>query len=165
MKAVNQNKKLISQGFKWLAKTGEEEIKVRFVRIMKQSMVWIREAHKTRAKAVRHLAETDTMAWAVFHDGRRVAAGYSDGTDYDSAGNVIQDEYSVKGDLTAKFEVKGSSTKGWYGIVGSDMSHGWYRITWEKDFLQYSINEFKRNFNKYFNKLSDNFSLIGLKTD
>ena len=49
-----------------------------------------------------------------------------------------------------KLEAIGSETKGWVGIVMSEMTFNWYRVDWEIGFLNYSVEEIKRNFKSIF---------------
>ena len=45
-------------------------------------------------------------------------------------------------------------TKGWVGIVLSDMANNWYRVDWEYDYLAYSADMVKSHFNNFFKPIA-----------
>ena len=89
--------------------------------------------------AVHHhnIDERDTLGWAIFHDGTLVKS-------------EAQDKGPITGNVLSKLEAIGSGTSGWVGIVMSEMTFNWYRVDWEIGFLNYSVEEIKRNFKSIF---------------
>lgn len=133
-----QNKRVISQAFSRFRKEDERIIEEGMIRVAKAGLDFLIEAHEHHPYAHRHPEEVDTMAYAIAHNGAIVASQGYNGNGDDLPGNAQE---------AAERLLAGSI--GWTAIVLSDME-GWYRVDWEWGFLQYSSDEIKENFNKYF---------------
>lgn len=133
-----KNRTTIKNAFTGFSARKENFITVRFAELMKYGMEKVLEAHDEFGIVHHHnIDERNTLAWMIFHNGVKVAG---DG----------QDEGSTEGTAIWRIESLGSSTKGWVGFVMSEMTFNWYRVDWEEDFLNYSIEEIRLNYRKIF---------------
>lgn len=84
-----------------------------------------------------NLSEKDTLGWAVYHDGSKIGSG-------------TQDRGSVKGSVQEMMDGLFGGTKGWIGVIMSEMTFDWYRVDYEVAFLNYSADQIKQNFHNIF---------------
>lgn len=134
----SQNKRIIESAFKRFNARRESYLAEKFETIMRLGLDAVLEAHEMNPAVHHHnIDERDTLGWAIFHDGTLVKS-------------EAQDKGPITGNVLNKLEAIGSETKGWVGIVMSEMTFNWYRVDWEIGFLNYSVEEIKRNFKSIF---------------
>lgn len=138
-KYQTQNKRIIERAFSRFRKEEEDILREGAIRIGKAGLDFLLEAHENFQEQLLHPEETDTLGYAVAYNGGIV----------DSAAHIGGDTGDLPGSAKEEAERLLSGTKGWMIIVLSDMDN-WYRWDWEEDFLMYSSDEIKANFNKYF---------------
>lgn len=134
----SQNRQVIKNAFKRLRQSEYDTVKAGAIAVAEAGLQYVIDAHEGSPYMMHHLEEKDTMAYAVAYDGVIVAAKSHEGGDSDLPGSAMG---------TAKSIV--SQSHGWVIIVLSDMA-GWYRADWEVNFLNYSADEIRANFHKFF---------------
>ena len=134
-----QNKSTIARAFSRFRKEEEKIISEGVVRLAKAGLDFLLEAHENYPKPLLHPGETDTLGYAVAHNGVIV----------NSAAHVGGDTGDMPGSAKEEAERLLAGTVGWVIMVLSDMEN-WYRWDLEMDFLQYSADEIRSNFYNYF---------------
>lgn len=135
----SRNESVIKRAFARLS-ASEQDVALRgMVSLAQAGMAFLVEAHDNRRAGLSHTEEEDTMAYAVARDGQIVESGFYKGGD----------GTEIPGDAMSTAERLVSGSTGWVAIILSDME-GWYRVDWEMDFLHYSADHIKSNFNKFF---------------
>lgn len=141
MSQLQNNANKISNAFARLTASKDAVIAAGFARMMRFGLEALLEAHDTpiAGKDIFHHneMEKETLGWMIFHDGVEVASG-------------TQDRGDIEGAILWELESLGSGTTGWVGFIMSDMSFDWYRVDYEIDFLEYTADEIKSNFNRFF---------------
>ena len=111
--------------------------------IAKAGLEYLAEAHERHKAGMLHTLEYNTMAYAIGHNGKVLESGFYKGENLELFGSA--DEKAVK--LI-------SGTEGYVAVIYSDMLFKWYRLDYEIDFLLYSIDHIKANFDKFFKPIS-----------
>lgn len=141
-KASNQRKNAstIDYAFKRFKVNAEAAILDGMEKLAHAVLDYLIDEHNNHAMFMAHTTQTDTMAWALAHDGRVRRSGCHNGGDGD-----------LPGSAKAKAEAIAKQTHGWAVILLSDME-GWYREDYEMNFMvdaQFGIVE---NFHTFFRK-------------
>ena len=137
-----QNNATIKRAFTRLQSTEQKTCSAGIKLLAKAGLDYLVDAHNAQKADLHHVGETDTLAYAVAHDGVIVATGFHNGGDADLPGSAVQ----KASDLLA-------GTEGWVAVILSDME-GWYRVDWEMNFLYRSVEDIKRNFHSFFKKVA-----------
>ena len=140
MSYLQQNSSTIDKAFARLRKSEEAIIREGMIRLAEAGLQYLIESHDSFGN-MHHTNETDTLAYAVAHDGAIVRGEYLNAWGDDMPGNALQTATRLL-----------SATKGWVAIILSDME-GWYRVDWEMHFLHYSEAQIKQNFHSFFKKI------------
>lgn len=140
MSYLQRNNATIQKAFARLAKSEETIVRNGIVALAEAGLAYLIESHDSFGD-MRHTNETDTLAYAVAHDGVVFKGEYLNGGDADMPGDALQTATKIL-----------SGTKGWCAIILSDMK-GWYRVDWEMHFLHYSIAQIKQNFHSFFKRI------------
>lgn len=139
--AYGSNDSKITRAFDRLKASKDAVISSGLVRMMQYGLEALLEAHDLPiiGNNIYHHneLEKETLGWMVFHDGAEVASG-------------TQDRGEISGNILLELESEGAKTTGWVGYIMSEMTYDWYRVDYEMDFLQYSAEEVKSSFNRFF---------------
>lgn len=147
--SLQNNNNVIRNAFAKFTARKDQAITVGFSRMMEAGLEYLLEAHDipiipiSGGKEIHHHneGEKETLGWMIFHDGVEVASG-------------TQNRGPLSGAILFEMESMGAGTTGWVGFVVSEMSFNWYRVDFEMDFLQYSADKIKENFNIYFRPIN-----------
>lgn len=134
------NERKLEGGFFRLVRGKDAEIERIMLDVLDVALEDLIEAHWGK---LAHPEETDTLGWALVHDGKVVKAVSQDG-------GQVTDASALR---TLSSLVSSGPTSGWYGIVCSDMTNDWYRVDWEIIFLHRSARELKKNMYKYLHRI------------
>lgn len=134
------NDKVAERAFKALQKRKDEYIRDKFVVLMRTALEDLLEAHDQFGPLSHSTMEKHTLGFAIYHNGVEVAL-------------ETQNRGAIEGAIEFRLEHLGAASKGWVGIVMSDMSFDWYNVDLEIGFLNYSANEVRKNFHKIFKKI------------
>lgn len=135
------NSMVIRRAFDRLCENKDRIIEEGMIRLAKAGLAYLVEVHNAHEMFMEHVTETDTMAWAVSHNGSIVATGCHEGTDDDMPGTAQQTASSIL-----------SSTNGWVAIILSEME-GYYRVDYEEDFLFDTSFNTASEFQTYFKRI------------
>lgn len=131
-----QNKAAIQRGLDRLRNREDEIVRNGMYGLLNAALEYLHQAHEGW---MHHENEDDTLGWALVRDGQILEiASQSKG------------ELTPRGDAIGRLEAIASGTKGWTGIVLSDMDNSWYRVDWEMNFLHVTADEVRDNFSKFF---------------
>ena len=136
----SENVKTIREAFKNFVKNKDRVIEAGMCRLLDAALDYLHDAHEMQREGLHHENESNTLGWALVHNGQIVEA-------------VSQSKgpYTPKGDaLKSLEEIASTFSTGWVGIVLSDMKNGWYRVDWEVKFLNYSSQMTAQTFDDYF---------------
>ena len=141
------NDAVIDSAFARLVKREEFAIRNGMYGLLNAGLEYLEQAHGMIHGGERHKEESDTLGWALVHDGQIVeAVSHSGG------------EWTPNGDALGRLQdVAASSKKGWVGIIMSDMANDWYRVDYEMDYLAYSADEVRANFGRFFKPVSHDY--------
>lgn len=134
------NARKLDGGFSRLSRGKDAEIERIMRNVLDIALQDLIEAHWGQ---LRHPAETDTLGWALVHDGVVVKA-------VSQAGGQVTDASALQ---TLQSLVSTGPASGWYGIVCSDMTNDWYRVDWEIIFLNRSARYLKKNMHNYLHRV------------
>lgn len=134
------NERKLERGFSRLNRGKDAEIERIMLDVLDAALQDLIDAHWGK---LQHPAETDTLGWALVHDGKVVKA-------VSQVGGQVTDASALR---TLSSLVSSGSSSGWYGIVCSDMTNDWYRVDWEIIFLNRSARELKKNMYKYLHRI------------
>ena len=135
----HQNRLVIQRSLARLRKSEEETILAGMCKVVEAGLEYLLEAHDMHSPLMRHQTETDTLGYALAHNGVIVKSGMHNGGDnLDLPGQAMADAQEIL-----------STTNGWAAVILSDM-RGWYNVNLEIDFLGYSADKVKENFHRYF---------------
>lgn len=140
--SVDSNKAVIDNAFDRLKRKKDTIILNGMIKVAKAGLEYLLEAHEIFEPGMMHTEETNTMAYAVAHDGQVVASGMHNGGDYDLPGSALE----MAKDLVA-------DTSGWVAVILSDME-GWYRVDYEINFLYTARDEIKSRFKDFFKPIA-----------
>ena len=140
MSYLQQNNSTIDKAFARLRKSEEAIIREGMIRLAEAGLQYLIKSHDSFGD-MQHTHETNTLAYAVAHDGVVERGEYLNGGGSDVSGDALQAATKML-----------SGTKGWCAIILSDME-GWYRVDWEMHFLHYSEAQIKQNFHSFFKKI------------
>lgn len=146
MASTNQkqnNDKLIQKGFTSLLATKDAHIERVMIEVLDEALDELKACHYDKLLDPRHTSETDTLGWALVHNGKVVKAVAHDGGSVTSA-SAIKTLHKV---------VSEGSHIGWYGVVCSDVTNNWYRIDWEMDWMNYTASYTEHNILQYLKKI------------
>lgn len=132
-----RNNRVIKRALVNLQKEKDVFIKNSFVNLMRVGMENVLYAHNDHHQAIHHTQETNTIGFAVFHNGKCLALEY-------------QNRGGFEGRVDEKLYTLGRGTTGWVGFIASEMEYNWYRVDWEIGFLKYSARQIKADFHKIF---------------
>lgn len=134
----------INRGFTVLADAMSRIISEGMERVGERSLDFLLRGHEVKHDGVawRHPSESDTLGYAVIHDGEIVRAVSHEGGDIQPWGDIMQVLHQVASEYP----------KGWVTIVASDMANDWYRVDWEIDFLNYAADGVILNADEFFKK-------------
>ena len=134
-----KNKKTIERAFAKFRKEDEDIIRHGMLLVAKAGIDYLVEAHTRTGEDLNHPKESDSMGYAVAHNGMVIASyGYSG-----------DESYNLPRQAREEAERLLAGTTGWRAIILSDME-GWYNVDWEEGFLSMSADEIKNNFTSYF---------------
>ena len=136
----SENAATISKAFKRFARNEDATIREGMYNAARAGMDYLIEAHNAFKPGLQHTKENDTLAYAVAHDGTVQMMGFHSGGE----GKTGWARNAAASAL--------SGTTGWVAIVLSEM-HGWYKVSYEVNFLSYSAAEIKSNFSKFFKRV------------
>lgn len=134
-----KNKAVIRSAFSRLRADSDAIILDGMKSLTEAGLDYLLEAHE---RDMHHPNENDTIAAILAHDGQVVAKFPHEGSD------------DFPGSASAEAERLLRGTSGWIVIVLSDMTMQWYRVDWEIDFLTYSADEIKANFQSFFKPIT-----------
>lgn len=135
-----RNATTINKAFKRFARSEEDIIRNGMFNVAKAGMDYLIEAHNAFKPGLLHTKENDTLAYAVAHDGTVQMMGFHSGGE----GKTGWARNAAASAL--------SGTTGWVAIILSEM-YGWYKVSYELNFLSYSAAEIKSNFSKFFKRV------------
>lgn len=130
-----KNKSVIRTAFSRLRAESDATVLEGMKRLTEAGLEYLLDAHDG---GLHHPNENDTLAAVLAHDGQ-VVATIPHGGDDDLPGSASTEAARL---------LRGTS--GWIAIILSDMTNQWYRVDWEIDFLTYSADEIKANFQSFF---------------
>lgn len=134
-----KNKGVIRSAFSRLREESDATILDGMTRITEAGLEYLLDAHD---RNMNHPNENDTLAAILAHDGQVVAKIPHEGSD----------DFPGSASAEAARLLRGSS--GWIAIILSDMTMPWYRADLEIDFLTYSADEIKANFQSFFKPIT-----------
>lgn len=136
--SYERNKSVIYKAFARLNKSEEAVIKNGMYGLLNAALEWLHEAHD---EWMHHENESDTLGWALIHDGQVLEAV-----------SQSKGEWTARGDALGRLQRIASEVPSgaWVGVVLSDMANNWYRVDWEMGFLSYSADEVKSHFHDFF---------------
>lgn len=137
----NSNSKVIQRAFTRFKESAEGIISKGIIALAQAGLAYLVEAHDNHRDGMSHTEEDNTIGYAVSYNGTVIESGSFKGGEADLPGDAEEE---------AKRLLAGS--QGWVAIILSDME-GWYRADWEMDFLQYSADQVRANFHKFFKKV------------
>lgn len=107
--------------------------------MLNAALGFLHDAHNMFRANLHHENESNTLGWALIHNGQIVKA-------------VSQNKGPITphGDVLAKLNAIAAGRSGWSGVVMSDMENKWYRADWEEGFLEYSRELTAQTFMEYF---------------
>lgn len=137
--ADSGNISAIRRGMEKLRKNKDRVVELGMYNLLNAALDYLHDAHENFRADLRHENESNTLGWALVHNGQIVEA-------------VSQSKgpLTPRGDVLAKLQAIASGTTGWIGIVMSDVENGWYRLDWEADFLNYSRELTAQSFKECF---------------
>mgnify|MGYP006873057392 CR=1 FL=1 len=137
------NDKVLRGGFARLAMGKDTEIERIMYDVLDKALDALHEAHNVHGR-MRHEEETNTLGWALVHNGHVVEA-------------VSQSKgpWTPRGDALGRLQqvVAEGPKLGWYGIVLSDMANNWYRVDYEIDFLHQSADSVIMNMRDHLHRI------------
>ena len=133
-----RNRTVIEKAFARLRQRKESAIADGMYGLLNAALDYLHEAHEGW---MHHENESDTLGWALIHNGRILEAV-----------SQSKGEWTPHGDALGRLqEIAGSvPSNAWVGVVLSDMANNWYRVDWEMEFLARSADEVRANFNQFF---------------
>jgi len=139
-----QNRAAIKRGFSWLKSEQEKIVRDGMYGLLNAGLSYLEDAHDMHSPEMHHEHESDTLGWALVHDGTILE------TVSQSKG-----EFTPRGDALGRLQqIASESPVGWVGIIMSDMANDWYRVDYEMDFLHYTQDEIKNHFQDFFKRIS-----------
>ena len=138
---LESNNSTIDRAFARLSASKEKAISDGMYLLLDAALDYLHEAH---ADTMHHENESNTLGWALIHNGTIV-----------DAVSQAKGEFTPRGDVLDKLQqiASGVTRNGWVGIVASDVENGWYRVDWEMGYLLNSANRVRANFHKFFKKI------------
>ena len=146
MTSTNQkqnNDKLIQKGFTSLLVTKDAHIERVMLEVLDEALDELKACHYDMPFDLHHTSETDTLGWALIHNGKVIKAVAHDGGIV-TAASAIRTLHKI---------VSEGSHIGWYGILCSDVTNNWYRIDWEMDWMNYTASYTAHNIQQYLKKI------------
>ena len=140
--SVESNRAVINRAFDRFKKTKDDIVLQGMVEVAKAGLEYLIEQHESFEPGMIHTQETNTMAYAVGHNGDLIQSGMHNGGDYDMPGSALEKAESLL-----------SGTTGWVAFILSDME-GWYRVDYEMMFLYESREEIKARFKEFFKPIA-----------
>ena len=140
------NLSAIKRGLENLKKSKDAIIEKGMRALLDAALDYLQDAHAVLhgGAAHRHPNETNTLGWALVHDGKIIEAV-----------SQAKGPITPRGDALASLQsVAAGAGEGWVGFVLSDMQNAWYRADWEEDFLNYTVQMTAQTFNEYFTSIS-----------
>lgn len=134
-----KNKGVIRSAFSRLLSESDATILAGMTRIAEAGLEYLLDAHDS---GMHHPNENDTLAAVLAHDGQVVAKIPHEGSD----------DLPESASTEAARLLRGTS--GWIAIILSEMTLQWYRVDYEIDFLTYSADEIKANFQSFFKPIT-----------
>jgi len=135
-----KNESTIKRAFARLQERKDTIIREGMINLAKAGLEYLVAVHNMHEMFMAHTTETDTLAYAVAHDGLIVASGCHNGGDDDLPGSATDAAISIL-----------SGTSGWVAVILSEME-GYYRVDYEQDFLFdvsfHTVAEFQTYFKK-----------------
>lgn len=138
MSQYQSNIRAIDGGIAKFVAAKNESIERGMYLLLDSALDYLHDAHEDW---MAHENESNTLGWALMHDGRIIEAV-----------SQAKGPYTPRGDALTKLRgimAKAPKTA-WIGVVLSDMENNWYRIDWETNFLHFSANEVRSNFQNFF---------------
>ncbi len=142
-KGNSANDVVIKNAFARLSQAKDVHIEHVMHEVLAVALEALLTAHDNHPIAHRHPEEDDTLAWALIHNGKVVEAVAHSGGRMTAASAL----------RTLRRVMAENPSKGWYGVVCSDVTNNWYRIDWEMSFLNASMNAVKANIQQYLKKI------------
>lgn len=134
-----RNRQVIQRSLSRLQASEEATILDGMMKVVEAGLEFLVEIHEDYSPHMSHLHETDTLGYALAHEGIIVKSGMHSGGDYlDLPGRAMEEAQDLL-----------STTHGWAAIILSEM-RGWYSVNLEITFLSYSADMVKQNFRRYF---------------
>lgn len=143
MSQETRNRSVIERAFFRFRNSEEEIIRNGMYGLLNAGLEYLHEAHGQIHPGERHEHENDTLGWALVHDGQILEVV-----------SQANGEFTPYGDALARLEEIARGTRGFVGIVLSDMANNWYRVDWEYDYLAYSADMVKSHFNDFFKPIA-----------
>lgn len=137
----SKNRQVIQRSLDRLRESEERRALAAMCQIAEAGLQYLLDAHDAHSMFMAHTLETDTLCFAVAHNGTIVATGAHNGGEGDLPGNAVGEATRIL-----------SGTSGWAAIILSDMK-GWYRVDYETSFLFYSADMVKDNFRRLFKQV------------
>ena len=132
------NDKVIDRAFTRLVKSEDSIVRDGMYALLCAGLEYLHEAHDPD---LHHENESDTLGWALIHDGAVLEAVSQSMGPWTPHGDALGKLMSIVSEMPST---------GWSGVVLSDMANDWYRVDWEMDFLTSSAEQVKANFRNFF---------------
>ena len=133
-----RNQKVIQKSLTRLRTSEQKTAENAMRKIVMVGLEYLIDAHNMHDMFMSHTQENDTLGYALAHDGMIVMSGQHNGGNEDLPGNAKEKAINLL-----------SGTQGWVAVILSDMQ-GWYRVDYETDFLLYSAEQVRQDFNRFF---------------
>ena len=142
MSTETRNRSVIEKAFARLQRSEEDVIRNGMYGLLNAGLHYLEEAHGLLHGGEKHKEENNTLGWALVHDGNILEVASHSGEEWTPYGYALH-----------KLEDIAAQTKGWVGIILSDMANDWYRVDYEFDYLAYSADRVQEHFNDYFKRI------------
>ena len=136
-----QNRQVIQKSLARMLASEQERALAAMCKVAEAGLQYLLDAHDAHEMFMSHTQETDTIGYAVAHNGSIVATRAHDGGGDDLPGSAVDEATRVL-----------AGTSGWVAVILSDMQ-GWYRVDYETQFLFYSADMVKENFRRFFKQV------------
>ena len=139
-----QNRAAIKRGFAWLKSVQDKVVRDGMYGLLNAGLSYLEDAHGTIHGGQAHVEESDTLGWALVHDGQITEVVSHSG-----------EEFTPHGDALGRLQqIARESPAGWVGIIMSDMANNWYRVDYEMDYLHYTQDEIRDHFKDFFKPIA-----------
>lgn len=141
----NRNKATIDKAFNRFINREEALITDGMYGLLNAGLEYLHEAHEMHRPGMAHETESDTLGWALIHNGKILEVV-----------SQSKGEWTPHGDAIGRLQALAAETPmgAWVGIILSDMANNWYRVDYEMSFLGYSADEVRDHFHEFFKPIT-----------